>query len=277
MIPLAQPTKHTLNPRHLRLNLPRKSATPFSNRFLVFSNLQRDHQADEIEAMQLSKKSLAILAIALFSPLRIRSSYTPETWTLESANSIGDHSVKTIGSPEPADTTLGNALKFSGDGDGILISSNPLANKDQFTIQALIKVDPDGQFQQRFLHLGTGYQERALLELRLREKGLWYLDGFLLVNGEELTLADNSKLHPANAWTWTALTYDGENLSTYVNSILQAQGEISSGQLPDGRTSIGMRMTETSWFKGMIREVRFHERALEEAELEKVVQPDASR
>ncbi len=119
-----------------------------------------------------------------------------------------------------------------------------------------------GEFEQRFLHLGLPNGDRALIELRLTLGKNWYLDTFLESGDQKLALIDPAQQHPAGAWYWVALRYDGKLMSHYVNGVLEKAGDLAISPLPPGETSLGVRQTLVSWFHGAIREVRFQDAPL---------------
>jgi hypothetical protein len=55
----------------------------------------------------------------------------------------------------------------------------------------------------------------------------------------------------------------------YVNGVLEASGRVAFGPLAPGRTSIGARMNQVSWFKGCVRELRIAAMALPSERLQR--------
>jgi Concanavalin A-like lectin/glucanases superfamily len=191
-------------------------------------------------------------------------------WKLDSIQNVGGHATELIGTPAVQETPIGQAIVFDGVDDGLLVPVNPIAGWPQFTIEILFRPEAPGSFEQRFLHLGEPNGSRALIELRLRPDGQWYLDTFLRVGETQLPLIDDTKLHPSGQWFWVALAYDGKVMSHYVDGVFEKSGELAIAPLPAGQASLGMRMTHVSWFHGAIREVRFHDEALAVEKLQRM-------
>jgi hypothetical protein len=183
-------------------------------------------------------------------------------WCVEDPGQVGTHSSEVVGTPDVVESDHGPAVAFDGIGDGILVPLNPVAGWPRFTIEVLMRPDAGGAFEQRFLHLGEPTGARALLELRLRTDGRWYLDTFVKGRTGALALLDETRLHPAGQWHWVALRYDGLRMAHFVDGTLELERELVIPPLPPGQSSLGMRMTRVSWFKGAIRAVSFHDSAL---------------
>jgi hypothetical protein len=183
-------------------------------------------------------------------------------WTIDSTQNVAGHATELIGTPTVQKTPLGDAVVFDGVDDGLLVPANPIAGWQQFTIEILFRPDAPGEFEQRFLHLGEPNGDRALIELRLRPDGQWYLDTYLRSGETQLPLIDDTKLHRSGQWFWVALRYDGKVMSHYVNGEHEKSGDLTIAPLPMAQASLGVRMTRVSWFHGAIREVRFHDTAV---------------
>jgi hypothetical protein len=181
-------------------------------------------------------------------------------WTLDRLDQIAGCVPEVLGAPRL--TEDGRAARFNGVDEGIVVPVNPIAGWAQFTIEALIEPAAGGAPEQRFLHFEDERGNRGLLELRLLEDGRWCLDAFLLSGDRRLALIDRTLLHPAGRWHWVALRYDGRRMASFVNGKAELEGEIAVAPMAAGRTSLGVRLNRISWFKGAIREVRFHAAAL---------------
>jgi hypothetical protein len=180
-------------------------------------------------------------------------------WRLDNLERIGGHALRTLGAPRVVETDRGPAIAFNGTTDGLLIDANPIAGLSAFTIDVLLQPDAGGREEQRFLHIeesgDTG--SRALIELRMLPGGdSWSLDTFLRNREKGLTLLDRSKSHPAGRWHTVTLAYDGRVMQHSVNGHLELSGEIEFPTHRGGRTSLGVRQTLVSWFKGRIHTVR---------------------
>jgi hypothetical protein len=185
------------------------------------------------------------------------------TWRLDNLASIGGHPVTQLGTPRVVPTPAGPAVEFNGRADGLVLETNPLEGLRTFTLEAEFQPAVDGADEQRFLHIEeheTG--NRALLETRLLPGGRWVLDTFLNSGESSRTLIDRTKTHAAEQWYAAALVYDGVEMRHYVDGVLEASGPVSFAPLGPGRTSLGVRLNQVSWFKGRLRLVRVTPEAL---------------
>jgi hypothetical protein len=193
----------------------------------------------------------------------------PAVWRVDNPGRIGGHApAEVLGTPRAAD----GALEFDGVKDGLILGENPLAGWKEFTIEVLFHPAADGPAEQRFLHVQDEAGSRALLETRLDERG-WWLDTFLWQAGTTargLALIDPARVHPAGRWHWVALRYDGAVMTSFVNGVKQLEGAYALAPMGPGRVSLGVRQNKVHWFKGRIREVRFHPRALPAEELQRI-------
>ncbi len=211
--------------------------------------------------------------IVYFIPLMLSCSdktlSTPEIWKLENLEEIGGHKPLILGNPQVVKDEYGLSLSFNGIDDGLILPVNPVASFEQFTVEVLFKPDADGLAQQRFVHFQDENNNRGLIETRLLPDGRWFLDTYLHDGKTDsgLTLADRSLLHPAGQWYWAALVYDGETMTHYLNGQKEDEGGIIFGPMSEGKMSVGVRLNQVFWYKGLIRELRFHEQALDEKQL----------
>lgn len=191
-------------------------------------------------------------------------------WRLDRTDQIGGHRTEVLGAPQVVAGPGGPAVRFNGASDGLLIPVNPLAHHPEFTLEALIRPDADGPAEQRFLHVQDEAGSRALLELRLTDRG-WALDTFLFSSTAQtkLALLDRARLHPAECWTWVAMVYANGHMAHYIDGVKELEGQVDFPPLLSGRTSLGVRQNKVSWFKGGIREVRFHPVALAPEKLQR--------
>jgi hypothetical protein len=192
-------------------------------------------------------------------------------WIVDSLDSVAGHPTQILGSPRVVETPHGPAVEFDGIDDGLIVDLHPLAGAAEFTVEALFRPDPGGEREQRFLHLQeTGSSDRMLLETRLKSGGRWYLDTYVKTGGEAYTLISRQNRHPLGEWYHVALVVRGGGMGHYVNGKLERARPIAFAPQRPGRTSIGVRINEVSWFKGAIREVRFTPRALAPEEFRSV-------
>jgi beta-xylosidase len=211
---------------------------------------------------------LAVLTVAAAAsraagPASSGPAQAAAVWILDDPSVIGGHRATVLGAPAIIQTDIGPAVEFDGATDGLFLDVNPLEGLERFTIEVLFQALPGGADEQRFLHLeerGTG--NRALLELRTLPGDAWALDTFLRHGEASLTLIDRTRRHPAGGWHAAALTFDGTTMRHYVDGVLEAAGDVAFEALQGGRTSIGVRQNQVSWFKGRIREIRITPEAL---------------
>lgn len=183
-------------------------------------------------------------------------------WKIDSRNKIADRIVTVIGDPEVISVENGNAVEFDGVDDGLLFDQNPIAGMQEFTIEVDLKPYRASleNREQRFLHIQDPENEdrRILLELRLNGRDEWYGDWFIKTEKKSLTLIDSFFTHPVEEWATMSLEYKDGTVTGFVNGIPEVSGEIEYLPVgPEGKTSIGTRMDQRSWFNGAIKEVRF--------------------
>jgi len=196
-----------------------------------------------------------------------------ETWRLDNLAKIGGHAVTVEGAPRVTDESGAKAIVFDGRKDGLFFSTIPIAGAKAFTMEILFRPEEGGPEAQRFVHLQDTGGSRAMIETRLNGKGGWWLDTFLVSAGKSqgVTLIDPQRVHPTNRWYWAALRYDGKTMTSYVNGVKELTGEIALAPFgADGKMSLGVRQNKVYWFKGAIREVRFHQEAVPEDKLQRI-------
>src|SRR5688572_15828470 len=188
-------------------------------------------------------------------------------WQLDNLSVIGGHPVEVLGAPTRLERER-KALCFDGKADAIFLGVNPLEGWQQFTIEVLFKPDGDGPVEQRFLHIQDAQERRVLIETRVTAQRTWALDTFLrATDADKLTLLDNTRAQPTDAWYWAALVYDGNTMAHYVNGDKQLEGPVAFPAMGEGRISLGVRQNRVHWFKGCIAQVRFSPQALAPASL----------
>ncbi|HUR57345.1 MAG TPA: LamG-like jellyroll fold domain-containing protein [Opitutaceae bacterium] len=209
------------------------------------------------------------VAVALVAPACLSAA---EIWRVDNLQKFGTRAVVVEGAPRVQDFPGGKAVVFDGVRDGLFVTGIPIAGAEQYTIEVLFMPAEGGLAEQRFVHLQDTNMSRALLETRLNGKGGWWLDTFINTPPDErgLTLIDPTRVHPTGKWHWAALRYDGKIMSHFVNGQKEREGEFHYRPFADGTVSLGVRQNKVFWFKGAIREVRFHREALPEAKLQKV-------
>lgn len=192
-------------------------------------------------------------------------------WQLDDPAKIGGHTTEVLGAPRVVAEQGAKALVFNGRSDGVFVPVNPVAGWAQFTIEVLIKPDGTGDEEQRFMHIQDKDEHRIMIETRVTKDRHWALDTFLFASTEHSRpLLDKTLLHPTDQWHWVALVYDGKKMANYVNGVKELEGEVVVPPMADGRMSIGVRQNKVFWYKGAIREVRYHPVALSPSSLQRV-------
>ena len=209
----------------------------------------------------------AITALTLLAATKVTDPVQTIIWKLQNPNKVGDYRPVVLGNPVIINDSSGAALAFNGVNDGLIIPKIPVEGWIRFTIEVLFKPAGDGTAAPRFIHFEDKESNRGTLEVRVTPKGMWYLDTFLK-NGNadkensHLTLIDSTKQHPADQWYWVALVYDDNKMSSYVNGKKELEGIVDFPPMTSGNISIGVRLNKVDWFKGLIKEIRFHPAAL---------------
>lgn len=227
-------------------------------------------------------KSLFIFIIGALAQLFILSgcnSTKTDYWNIDNLEEIGGHAITVFGNPKVVDTELGKAVHFDGDGDLLLVDYNPLGNTTDFTVEVIFK--PEACFPEniapRFIHFqdpDDPQQKRLMIELRINEQNMCYLDGFLKTDTSDLVLIDETLVHPTETWIHAAVTYQNNTLTTYINGQKQLSGEIGYEKAfinSTGKVSIGGRMNKVSWFKGLIKTLKVSNKALDPEDFIKLI------
>lgn len=211
---------------------------------------------------------LACLAFAL----RVVAA-EPLVWRLDQTTQLGGHPLTVLGAPGVATEGPDAGMFFNGSSDGIFLSANPLAGAATFTIEVLFKPAEGGPEAQRFFHLEDTQAWRVMIETRLNGHGQWWLDTFLGKPGVSQPLIDPQRVHPTDRWYWVALRFDGKRMTHFINGVQELEREAVFATMTDGRLSLGVRQNKVYWFKGGIREVRWHREAIAAEKLQKPANP----
>src|SRR5215471_9374206 len=185
-----------------------------------------------------------------------------ETWQVDNLKSIGGHAPTVFGQPQVINTAADRAVLFSGNGDGLVIDTNPVAGWKAFTVEAIFRPDQSCGKEQRWLHVqGESRDDRVLLEIRV-DGNSWFLDTFIKSGEDRRTLYAEDFKHPLAQWYHVALVFDGRTMTHYVDGKAEMSGPLTITPLAQGKTSLGVRLNRVFWFKGAISRVRFTNRAL---------------
>jgi hypothetical protein len=213
----------------------------------------------------------AICNVKADTALAAKSPEAAVIWKLDDPAEIGGHATKVYGAPLVSTDAGAKALVFNGKSDGVLVPVNPVAGWSQFTIEVLIKPDGTGEEEQRFMHIQDSREARIMIETRVFKDKQWALDTFLFSTKENSRpLLDKTLLHPTDQWHWIALVYDGKNMANFINGVKELEGAVAVPPMLAGQMSIGVRQNLLYWYKGAIREIRFHPVALAPAALQRV-------
>jgi len=194
----------------------------------------------------------------------------PLVWQVDRIAAWDGEPCEVWGAPQVREDPDGPVVVFDGEDDALVIDANPISGWSAFTIEVLMWVDAAGIPEQRFLHIAAGEDIRLLMEIRLNPDGQWCVDTFLRSGESQLALIDRARLHDPGRWHWVALRYDGRTMSHFVNGEQECVGDVQFPAMDGGRTSLGARQTRNFWFKGAVREVRFHPVAVAQEELQRV-------
>lgn len=218
-----------------------------------------------------------LIALLLTSTLGLLSGKKPSDsnktiiWKLDNPALVGGFTPTILGAPQIVHDQTGMALAFDGVDDGLIIPTNPVMGWNKFTIEVLFKPASDGPAAPRFVHFQDSIGNRGTIEARITPQDDWYLDTFLK-NGKTnkgLTLIDSTNLHPCDQWYWVSLVYDGEKMTHYVNAVKELEGKTDLIPMSAGQISLGVRLNQVNWFKGVIKEIRFHPAALDKQALQR--------
>lgn len=191
-------------------------------------------------------------------------------WDVNNLESIGGHETTVLGSPQIIETESGKAMEFDGVKDGLIVEALPLVGAERFTLEVIFRPDPNGLGAQRFLHMqenGSNNRVLILLETLPTDENLWYLDTYIRSAKGSQNLYKPASPHPMGQWYNATLVYDGKEMQHYVNGVKEISKKLVFSPLSrKGKTSIGVKIGQKSWFKGAIRKVRFTRRVLKPEE-----------
>ncbi len=210
-----------------------------------------------------------LLLIAFLAPGWARAAEI--IWRMENLERIGGHPVMVVGAPR-VDVVAGvGAVVFDGKKDGLFLPAIPFAGARSYTIEILFCPASDGPAEQRFWHAQDANESRVLIETMLDGKCGWWLDTFITnrTPGSGVTLIEPKNVHRADRWYWAALRYDGKTMAHFVNGRKELERDATFAALGEGQISLGVRQNKVHWFKGAIREVRYHTLAVADEKLQR--------
>jgi hypothetical protein len=213
---------------------------------------------------------LLLFLLFTFSAWVIFKNEPRVVWKLKNTHCIGNFKTEILGSPLIETEGRDTSIYFNGIDDGLIVPEIPIKGWPKFTIEVSFKPDGDGPIAPRFIHFEDTAFRRGTFEIRLKNKKQWYLDTFLK-NGKTdrgVALIDSTKLHPTNQWCWVAMEYDGKKMTSFVNGQKELEQEFDFSPMTEGEISFGVRLNKVDWFKGQIREIRFHSTILDAKKLQ---------
>jgi hypothetical protein len=215
-------------------------------------------------------------------------------WKFDNLSHIGGMTPKVEGAPKLVDSPVGKALQFNGKDTAVVFPSRPLVGAKTFTVEAIFRPE-GGEGSQRLLHISTKDPKtgldtqpnpnaehhvndetpRIMLETRGTKAGQWFLHAYMRSKAGLKTLNSTKILHPYNAWYTVEETYDGKTFRSYVNGVLEGEGDVAFDPQGPGRVAVGSRLDRVAFFKdsflkGSMAEVRFTTHALKPDEFLKV-------
>ena len=176
-------------------------------------------------------------------------------WTISRFLNKKFQNVQISGNPEIVKSPYGNAVYFNGVYDAFFLNEMPLKNLEEFTIEMIFNPAIDGDFEQRVVHMGEVSDDRMLLEIRA-VNGNWYFDGYVASKGNKLALINEKLTHPLGKWYHVAFVVTKDSLTTYVNGKLELSEPFSFNPIETGKSSVGVRLNQRSWFKGSIYKIK---------------------
>ena len=189
-------------------------------------------------------------------------------WTFDRLDRIGGFPAKALGHPRVIKTPVGKAVEFNGVDDAIFIDHHPLAGAETFTFEVLFRPDRGGAAEQRWFHLSTvdpktgqDTDTRMMFEIRVIGEQ-WCLEALVNTPRGYQPMIDRNLLHPLGVWHQVAMVYDGQELRSYVNGVLELKGPLEFSPAGPGHSSAGARINRVFFFKGAIRQARFTPAAL---------------
>jgi hypothetical protein len=235
----------------------------------------------------MSRCSIAVAALLGVLAVAASDSWAQEQtlWKFNNLSRIGGLTPKVEGAPQLVDSPVGKAVQFNGSDTALFFPGRPLVGARTFTIEAIFRPE-GGEFQQRWMHIAetdptTGLDAkpggtadpnaRFMFEVRV-VKDQWYLDAFVQSKSGSKALAFPEKLHPVGPWYAVEQTYDGKTYRSYVNGVLEGEGDVGFTPHGPGHMMVGVRMNHVNYFKGSVAEARFTTRALRPSEFLKVPQ-----
>jgi len=178
------------------------------------------------------------------------------------ADSAGVNNGTLHGGPTWVEGLTSGALSFDGEDDYVSISSVGALATDSVTVEAWIRLEDTSGLNNPIVtqHLPThkGYY------LYVNENK----PSFSLVGGRPFPLVTSPNTIDRGQWYHIAGTNDGSNIKIYVNGQLKATTDSTGSTGADYDATIGVDDRSSTYFEGLIDDVRIYNRALSAEELE---------
>jgi hypothetical protein len=217
-------------------------------------------------------------------PARIDSSRLNEkligNWPLN-GNALGNPETKTLegklqGDARFVNSPFGKALSLDGNGDSVLIPRNEVMNvKDgEFTVAAWIH--PTQLRQAGIVCLGKYSWTHGWYFDMPNNKGVLRIETAGPDNQSNGTVSSPPGTIRPNAWQHVAAVVRRGNNETrlYVNGFLVGKGVIGPANLDNPKVDLYLgRIQDAQQFKGELSQVRIYQRALDESEIQSLVEP----
>ncbi len=190
-------------------------------------------------------------------------------WDIDNLESIGGQKPIILGSPKIIETNKGKAIEFDGVKDALVVGTLPLAGTEKFTLEVIFRPDPNSQGTHRFLHMEESNTKNRMLmaiEISPSDSNQWYLDTYIKSSAGNKNLYKPARTHLAGQWYNATVVYDGQEMQHYVNGAKEASAQLQFSPLSEGKTSIGAKLDQKTWFKGAIRTVRITQGVLKPEE-----------
>ena len=216
--------------------------------------------------------AVLLLCLSLMgAPLHASDSIYYELWDISNLALIGGHAVTTFGDPQVVSTEIGDAVRFDGDGDRLLVDFNPVMDAKAFTVELVFRPDacyPDNT-EPRFLHIqdpDDPQGKRVMIELRIDANNQCYMDGFINTDASSLALIDETFVHSTEVWQHVAITYKDSIFTTYFNGTKELSGTLHYSEAVVntlGKTSLGGRMNDVAFYAGFMKTLKVTHACLE--------------
>jgi len=190
-------------------------------------------------------------------------------WDIDNLESIGGQKPIILGSPKVIETNKGKAVEFDGVKDALVVGTLPLAGTEKFTLEVIFRPDPNSPGAHKFLHMEENNTKNRILmaiEIPPSDSNQCYLDTYIKSTAGSKNLNKPARTHPAGRWYNATLVYDGQEMRHYVNGVKEASAKLRFSPLSEGKTSIGAKLDQKTWFKGAIRTVRITQGVLKPEE-----------